>query len=71
MGSARVSRVGEAVSGSRTSDEVHDCSDKDCFDATPLQRMRSNGQAFQPTRETRALPGSCVTYSRALLIIVA
>src|SRR2546423_397638 len=29
---------------------------KDRFGATPLQRMRSNEQAFQPARETRALP---------------
>ena len=29
---------------------------KDRFGGTPLQRMRSNGQAFQPARETRALP---------------
>ena len=29
---------------------------KDCFGETPLQRMRSNGQAFQPARETRAIP---------------
>jgi len=46
---------------------------KDCFGATPLQRMRSNGQAFQPTCGTRALPyfsacafsSSSVTNSRA------
>jgi len=61
-GSARVSRVGERVlaiadflcelltfMGNATER-------KDCFGATPLQRMRSNGQAFQPSRETRALP---------------
>jgi hypothetical protein len=30
---------------------------KDCFGATPLQRTRSDGQAFKPARETRALPG--------------
>src|SRR5262249_29974818 len=29
---------------------------KDCFGGTPLQRMSSNGQAFQPAHETRALP---------------
>jgi hypothetical protein len=29
---------------------------KDSFGGTPLQRMRSNGQAFQTARETRALP---------------
>jgi hypothetical protein len=29
---------------------------KACFGATPLQRLRSNGQAFQPARETHALP---------------
>ena len=27
------------------------------FGEPPLQRMRSNGQAFKPTREQRALPG--------------
>jgi hypothetical protein len=26
------------------------------FGVTPLQRMRSNGQAFKPARETHALP---------------
>jgi hypothetical protein len=29
---------------------------KDCFGGTQLQRIRSNGHAFQPARETRALP---------------
>ena len=31
---------------------------KDRFGAPPLQRMRSNGQAFKPAREPRALPDS-------------
>ncbi len=29
---------------------------KACFGATPLQRTRSDGQAFKPARETHALP---------------
>jgi len=29
-----------------------------CFGEPPLQRTRSDGQAFKPAREPRALPGS-------------
>jgi len=47
-GSARVSRVGDGVSPSRTSS-------KDCLGETPKVR---DGLAL--TRETRALPGICV-----------
>ena len=30
-----------------------------CFGELPLQRMRSDGQAFKPTRQRRVLPGIC------------
>ena len=62
MGSACVSRAGERVLAiadfSVNPPLPHLSRDrgKDYFGATPLQRMRSNGQAFKPARETRALP---------------
>src|SRR5262249_41162008 len=64
LGSARVSRAGERILATAdfrcdfSTPSVHETSGRDCFGATPLQRMRSKRQAFQPTRGTRALPMS-------------
>src|SRR5438128_1114982 len=62
LGSARVPRVGEAVSGSRTFSEAHHCyegnaSRKNCFGATP-----------KPARETRALPNRARRFRGHLLL---
>jgi hypothetical protein len=62
VGSACVSHVGERVLAIAdfpprfTFFVSITVSVKACFGATPLQRLRSNGQASQPARETHALP---------------
>jgi len=69
---AHASRVLEMVSHHRGLFLKH-CSEgetlhfrKDCFGATPLQRMQSNGQAFQPARDPLALPRNSRTIACGL-----
>jgi len=66
FGSARDPRAGERVLAIANFSWRHAISEIGaptgaCFGATPLHRTRSDGQAFKPARETRALPGERAT----------
>ena len=69
MGSARVSRAGERVLAIANFSCAFEpglrfvVQEKACFGATPLQRIRSNGHAFQPARVTRALPNPAFAHA--------